>query len=115
MGGHAESAEPVDIFYDVARVAAKRRWRGRHAECDVVPAACADLDGVDAQDARPIHGRIGYPRAVAVVRQDDELQTSPCRRGRDLLRRKAAVRPIRVNMQASCESAIGQWRDGEAR
>ena len=108
MGGHARSAEPVHIFYDVARFPAKRIWRGQHAECDVVPATRADLDGVDAQDARAIHGRIECPRAIAVVRQDDELQTSPCRLGRDLIRRQAAVRPIRVNVQASCQSAIGQ-------
>ena len=99
MRGDAESAEPADVFDDVARLAGERIRRRRHVERDVVAAVGADLDAVEAQHAGPIRRRIGRARAVAVVGEDDELQAGAGGSGRDLVGPAQAVGSVGVDVE----------------
>ena len=81
-----QAAEPRDVLDDRRGSPPSGYGARRHVERDVVPAVRADLDGVEAQHAVEVGGRIGRARAVAVVGEDDELQAG-ARRGRGEPRR----------------------------
>ena len=78
--GDAETAEARDVLDDVARLPGQPIGRLPEAERDVVAAGRADLDSVDEQDAVDVPRRRRRPRAVAVVREHDEIEA--CARGR---------------------------------
>ena len=107
MGGDAEAAQPLHVLDHVARLAAERVRRLREAERDVVPLRGADLDGVEAQDAGSIRGRIRRARAVAMVGEDDEIQPGP-RGGRGhVLRRTRSVGVDGVDVNDADRGARG--------
>jgi len=75
MGDHAESAEPLHVFDDVARFPAQWIRRLRKADGDVMAALRAQLDPIEDEHAGTILWRVGLARAVAVIGEDDEVQT----------------------------------------
>ena len=87
------AAEPVHVF-DRRRAACPPSGYGVGGRPSATkwPPLGADLDGVDAQHARSIRRRLRRARAVAVIGEDDELQSGARGRGRDLVDRAAAVR-----------------------
>ncbi len=78
-----EAAEPVDVLDNRVRGAAERVRGPRHVERDVVPLVGADLHRVQDEHAIDVLGRVGRPRRVTVVRQDDEPHSRPRGRGRN--------------------------------
>ena len=101
VGNHAEAAEARHVLDHVARVAANRVRRLRHADGQVVPGAGADLHAVEHEDARAVAGRLGQSRAVAVVGEDHELQAGPRGGGGDLVDRAVTVGPVRVHVEGA--------------
>jgi hypothetical protein len=85
MGRDAESAEAPHILDDVARLAGQRKGRGGHVDRDVVAAARADLDAVQAQHAGAVLRRIRLPGGVAVVGEDEKPESRAAGRGRDFV------------------------------
>ena len=81
---------------------------GRQAERDVVPAGRCSPRRRRWTARRCDSRRLGRPRAVAVIGQDDELQAGARRRGRDRRRRAAAVRPIGVNVIRAANRRCGR-------
>ena len=81
MRGDAEAAETVNVLGNRLAGTAQGIRRTRHVERHIVPIVGADLHGVEHQHAIDVLGRIGRTRGVAVIGEDDELQ-SGARRGR---------------------------------
>ena len=89
MGGNPEAAQPGDVLRDRIGIAAERVRRRRHAERHVVPVVRADFDAVDTEHAVQVFRRLRRTRAVAVVREDREVQAGPRRREGDCRRSSA--------------------------
>ena len=85
MGGDTKPTQPPDIFDHVAPFPAERIRRRVHAEHDVMAIGRTDLDAVEAEDTGAIRGRIRHPRAIAVIREDDERKTGARRGSGNLL------------------------------
>jgi hypothetical protein len=98
MCGDAETPEPSHVFDHRLRTAGQRIRRRGHAKRRVVPAGGVELDRIERQHAAAICRGIWGAGAVAVIGEDDELQTRACRRFRDVIGRAAAVRPIGVDV-----------------
>ena len=103
MRRDAESAEPMNVFEHVSRLSGQRIRRGGKTERDEVSPARADLHRIDAQHAGTIGRRIGDSGRVAVIGEDDELQSGACRDGGDVVGRTAAVRAIAVDVQHAAD------------
>ena len=101
MGHDAETAEPGHVGDHTGGVAAERIRRLRQPEGQVVTAVRADLDRVEEEQAGPVGCGLRRARAVAVVRQHDEVQPGAARGGRYLVGRPAAVGPGAVDMNGS--------------
>ena len=93
------AAEPQHVFHDSRRFASERIRRGGHVERDQVAAVGADLDGVDAEHAVQVRGRIGRARGIAVVGDHHELQSGARRRRGDRLAVAGAVGPGAVHVK----------------
>ena len=102
----SESAEAPHVLHDISRFARQRVRSLRQTEGDVVAAAGADLDGVDAEDALVIHGRLRRTRAVAVIGDDDEGEPGACGRRGDLLDVAAPVRDACVYVHRAAHGAV---------
>ena len=107
MGGDGKSPEAMDVVDDVARLAGQRVRGGRHVEREQMAAGGADLDRVDAQDAVAVRGRLGLRGRIAMVGDDDELQSGLRRRGRDVVDAAVAVGPIGVDVEHARDGAVG--------
>jgi hypothetical protein len=99
MRDDPETAEALHVLDHVPRFAAKRIRRGRHADGDVVAALCAQLYSVDDEHPGAILWSVCFPRAIAVVGKDDEVQTCASRSGGDLINRARSIRTIGVNVK----------------
>jgi hypothetical protein len=101
MGRNAKPAEPSNICDNPRAVPTQRIRRWPRANRNVVPAVGADLDTVNAQHAVDVLGTIRRPRAVAMIGEDDEVQTGRPR-GRRYGRLVAdAVRSRRVHVKGA--------------
>jgi hypothetical protein len=111
----------VDVFDDRARVAAERVRRGGHADGGVVALVRADLDAVDAENARQVGRAIGLGGTIAVIREDGELQAGAARGGRNrcLVQRAVGSRGVDVESAADRARRLGDavrtGRRGRAR
>src|SRR5262249_3072741 len=104
-----EPAEPSHVLDHIARLAGEAiRRRAWQPERNVVSTGSADLDGVNAEDAGSIRGRQRRACAVAVIRQDDELEPGARRGGGDFIGGAGAVRGGGVDV-------IGAVKDGWRR
>src|SRR5712671_3354415 len=81
MRRNPEPAEPPHIVDHIAWFPGERVRRRRHVECDVVSARCADLDGIQTEDAGAVHRGVGYARRIAVIGEDNEPGAGTCRYG----------------------------------
>ena len=88
-------APPVShCSFDFGRFTAKG-VRGRlRIERDVVAAVCADFDGIEAEHAAQVYGRIRRLSTVAMVAENGELQAGASRRNRDVRLRSGSVRAV---------------------
>src|SRR5690349_192786 len=105
MGDHAKSAQPLDVFDDVSRLAAKWIWRLRQPDRDVVTARGGKLHGIDDEHSGAIPRRIRCARAVAVIREDDELKTRARSCRCDIIWRSGSIRTIGVDVERSGDFA----------
>ncbi len=104
----AEAPKAPHVFDDITRLAPQRERRLRKPDRDVVPPLRAQFDGVDDENPGSELRRVCPARTVAVIGQDDELQSCAGRGGRNLVWRAGAVGTIRVNVKrAGCD-----WRCG---
>jgi hypothetical protein len=80
-----------------------------------VAARRADLDAVEAEDAGAVGRRVGDPRPVAVVGEDDEPQPGARGGGRDLVGGPAAVGAGGVDVDDAGDRSVGMRRQRQAR
>ena len=108
MCDDAEAAEPGNVLDDAGTVSSE--WvRGRcRPNGDVMPPISADLDSVDAQHATEVLRGICDGCSIAVIREDDELQTGVACSRRHRCFVADAVRSRRVNMKRAARSASGE-------
>jgi hypothetical protein len=105
-------AEPVHVVDDVAPFSSQRVWSLREIERHDVPILRADLNGVDVQHAVAVIGQIGCSRPVAVIGDDDELQSGGCCRAYDFLDRAGSVGPRRMHVDDTADAAAEPRRRG---
>ena len=113
MRHDAEAPQTPHVFHDITRLASQREWRLRKADRDVVTALRAQLDGIDDEHSGSELRRVCPARAVAVIGQDDELQSRAGRRGRNLVWRAGAVGTIGVNVKRAGRDWCcggGRWK-----
>ena len=108
MCGDAKPAETADVLDDCGRFTAKG-IRGRlRIERDVVAAVCADFDGIEAEHAAQVDGRIRRLSTVAMVAENGELQAGASRRSRDVRLRSGSVRARCVNVIGATQRSASQ-------
>jgi hypothetical protein len=107
MRGDAESTEAPDVLEDGVGRAAERIRRTRHVDRDIMSLFGADLHTVETQHAVDIGRWIGWARAVAMVRHDDELQAGARCGPRDGGLVAVAVGPRGVNVIRAGDGARG--------
>ena len=107
-------AEPVNVVDDVARFSSQRIRRLRQIERHDVPILRADLNGVDVQHAVAIVGQIRCSRPVAVIGDDDELQSGGRCRACDFVDRAGSVGPHRMHVDDAADAATAAPQAPEA-
>src|SRR4029078_9329631 len=76
----------------------------------VVSAGGADLDAIEAQNTRSVRGRIRGARRVAVIGEDQKLESDAGRRCGDVVRGAETVRAIGVDVQHAWNRAVAPRR-----
>ena len=112
MRGHRPAAETMDVVEHVADIARQRIARGRlQIQRNEVAVVRVDLNRIDDQDVVKVARRIGRARAIAVIRQDDEIQAGGSGSRGNLLDRSTAVGSRRMHVpRAHCKRAAVSGR-----
>jgi hypothetical protein len=108
MRRNGKSTEPVYVLDDGVGRAAEGIRRARHVERDEVTRVGADFHAIQTQHAVDVFRRIRRPRAVAVIRQDDEPQAGAGRRGSDVRLAAVAVGSGGVDVVGARDRARGE-------
>ena len=111
MRREPESTQPVDVVDHIARVAGEAVRRLANAERDVMAIRSADLDRIDDKNTIDVPRRIGCSKAVAVVGEDDKVESCAVGRSCHIVRGSRAIRTRRVDMNcATYDTRIGRKR-----